>query len=200
MRRWIGWAALRLLGWKSLRGDPVPDRCVIVAAPHTSNWDFFYLLLFAWRFDVQLSFVAKHTLFRGPMGPVMRFFGGVPVDRSRRDGLVGQLATALNESERMGLVIPAEGSRRWRPHWKSGFYRVAQVAGVPICLSFLDYSRKVGGFGPCFEPGVDLKADMDIARAFYEGTRGRYPELFGPVQLEDEDGIALQPEREGVER
>ncbi|MAE94147.1 MAG: hypothetical protein CL910_05750 [Deltaproteobacteria bacterium] len=197
MRRWLGAATLRLLGWTSEEGDPVPNRCVIVAAPHTSNWDFFYLILFAWRFGVQLFFVGKHTLFKGPMGPVMRAFGGVPVNRSRRDGLVGQLANALNESPRMGLVFPAEGSRGWRPHWKSGFYRVAQVAGVPISLSFLDYEAKTGGFGPCFVPGTDMKADMDIARSFYVDKRGRHPQLFGPVQLEEE-AVALEPWRSAV--
>ncbi len=186
MRRQLAEALLRGLGWTAQEGDPVPDRCVVVAAPHTSNWDFFYLLLFAWRFDVSLRFVGKHTLFAGPMGPVMRALGGVPVDRSRPGGLVGQLATALAEQPRMAVVIPAEGSRARRPHWKSGFYRLAQVAGVPISLSFLDYERKLGGFGPCFPATGDMKQDMDLVRAFYADKCGRHPELFGPVQLEEE--------------
>ncbi len=186
MRRRLARGILRLLGWHAVEGDPVPERCVIVAAPHTSNWDFLLLLLFAWSFDVRLSFVGKQALFRGPMGPVMRALGGVPVDRSRPGGMVGQLAEALTRAPRMGLVVPVEGSRSWRPHWKSGFYRVAQLAGVPVCLSFLDYREKRGGFGPCFEPCGDLKRDMDGVRAFYADKQGLHPELFGPVVLEDE--------------
>ena len=190
MRRRLARGILRLLGWRVVEGDRVPERCVIVAAPHTSNWDFPLLLLFAWSLGVRLAFVGKQALFRGPMGPVMRALGGVPVDRTRPGGMVGQLAEALARAPRMGLVVPAEGSRSWRPHWKSGFYRVAQLAGVPICLSFLDYREKRGGFGPCFEPSGDLKRDMDGVRAFYADKQGLYPELFGPVVLEDEEASA----------
>ncbi len=197
MKRHLAALILRLLGWKTLDGDPVPARSVIIAAPHTSNWDFFYLILFAWNFDVSLSFVGKHTLFIGPMGPIMRAFGGVAVDRRRPGGMVGQLATALGKAERMGLVIPAEGSRARRDHWKSGFYRIAELAGVPICLSYLDYTRRVGGFGPCFSTSGDLKSDMDKIRAFYADKEGKHPELFGPIRLQEEedetasnDGIA----------
>lgn len=192
MRRWLAAELLRILGWRAVEGDEVPLRAVIVAAPHTSNWDFFYLILFAWNFGVSLSFIGKHTLFRGPMGPVMRGFGGVPVDRSRPGGMVGQLAEALARSERMGLVVPAEGTRSWRPHWKSGFYRVAQVSGVPVSLSFLDYTHKIGGFGPCFEVTGDVKKDMDRVRAFYADKRGRHPERFGPIALEDEEASPVE--------
>ncbi|MCP5055950.1 MAG: acyltransferase [bacterium] len=192
MRRQLAGGILRLLGWSAVEGDPVPDRAVIVAAPHTSSWDFFLLILFAWRFDVSLSFIGKHTIFWGPMGPVMRAFGGVPVDRSRPGGLVGQLAEALARADRMSLVVPAEGTRAWRPHWKSGFYRVAQVAGVPVSLSFLDYTEKTGGFGPCFDVTGDMKKDMDLVRTFYSDKRGRHPALFGPVLLADEEAARIE--------
>lgn len=192
MRRWLGGGLLRILGWRTVEGDKVPARAVIVAAPHTSNWDFFYLILFAWRFGVSLSFIGKHTIFRGPMGPVMRALGGVSVDRSKPGGLVGQLVEAMTRAERMGLVISPEGSRSKRPHWKSGFYRVAQLAGVPLSLSFLDYTDKVGGFGPCFDLTGDRKQDMDRVRAFYTGKRGRNPEWFGPIALADEEASAIE--------
>ncbi|MCP3984492.1 MAG: hypothetical protein GY723_08880 [bacterium] len=192
MRRQLAAGLLRILGWKAVEGDSVPDRAVIVAAPHTSNWDFFYLILFAWKFGVSLSFIGKHTIFIGPMGPVMRAFGGVPVDRSSPSGLVGQLAEELARSDRMGLVVPPEGTRSWRPHWKSGFYRVAQVAGVPVSLSFLDYTDKIGGFGPCFKVTGDMKQDMDLVRSFYSDKRGRHPELFGPIVLADEEAAPIE--------
>lgn len=192
MRRRLAGAILKILGWRAVEGDGVPEKAVVVAAPHTSNWDFFYLILFAWRFGVSLSFVGKHTLFKGPMGPVMRALGGVSIDRSSPAGLVGQLCDALARTDRMALVIPAEGSRSWRPHWKSGFYRVAELAGVPVSLSFLDYTDKVGGFGPCFEVTGDPKKDMDQVRSFYSDKRGRFPERFGPIALEDEEAAAIE--------
>lgn len=194
MRRRLSAALLTLLGWKRQVEDPVPDRAVIIAAPHTSNWDFFLLLLFAWSFDVRLSFVGKHTLFMGPMGPIMRMFGGIPVDRSKPGGLVGQLSNEIAEAARIGLVIPAEGSRSRRDYWKSGFYRIAEVSGVPISLSFLDYERKLGGFGPCFSPSGDLKRDMDRIRAFYADKKGLNPELFGPIRLREEEGAKVEDE------
>ncbi len=187
MRRRLAGGLLHILGWRAVEGEGVPARAVVVAAPHTSNWDFFYLILFAWKFGVSLAFVGKHTLFLGPMGPVMRSLGGVSVDRSRPGGMVGQLAEAMKRTDRLALVIPAEGSRAWRPRWKSGFYRVAQVAGVPVSLSFLDYEQRVGGFGPCFEVTGDVKRDMDRVRAFYADKQGRFPERFGPIALEDEE-------------
>ena len=177
---------LRLTGWRGEGGRPVEEKYVLIAAPHTSNWDLPYLLAFAAIYDVKISFMAKHQLFRGPMGWAMRALGGVPVRRDKRTNMVDAMAEVLDEHESLALVIPAEGTRSYTPHWKSGFYYIAKRAGVPIVMSYLDYSRKVGGFGPALLPGDDLRADMDEIRAFYADKKGKFPELFGEVRLKEE--------------
>jgi 1-acyl-sn-glycerol-3-phosphate acyltransferase len=186
MRRRFARAVLWLIGWTIEGVRPDADRCVIIAAPHTSNWDFPMLIAFAWAFDIPIGFVGKHTLFEGPLGWLMRRFGGVPVRRDRREGLVKQLAEALREDVPRALVIPAEGSRSWGPRWKSGFYHVAREADVPVVLSYLDYARKAGGFGPAFRLTGDIAADMDVVRDFYADKKGKFPQNFGPIQLIEE--------------
>ncbi|MDJ0789644.1 MAG: lysophospholipid acyltransferase family protein [Myxococcota bacterium] len=177
---------LWVIGWQPEGGKPVDSRFVLIAAPHTSNWDLPMLLVFAAYYEVRISWMGKHTLFRGPMGWAMRLLGGVPVRRDRRNNLVDQMAELFAERERLALVVPAEGTRSYAAHWKSGFYRIAEAAGVPIVTGFLDYGRKRGGFGPALHPSGDLKRDMDEIRDFYSDKEGRYPDLFGPIQLKEE--------------
>ncbi len=176
MRKTLAKIFLRLTGWRPEGAPPDDARYVIVAAPHTSNWDFPMLIAFAWRFEVPIAWVGKISLFRGPFGPVMRALGGVPVRRDGPEGLVSQLATSLKNGPPRGLVIPAEGSRSWRKNWKSGFYHVAREAGLPIVLSYLDYTRRIGGFGASFIPSGNLSIDMDLVREFYADKIGLYPE------------------------
>lgn len=159
---------------------------VLVAAPHTSNWDLLFLLAAAWAFGVRLSWMGKHALFRGPMGPVMRGLGGIPVRRDRPGGLVGQMAGAFAARPDLVLTIPPEGTRALAPHWKSGFYQIALAARVPIVLSYLDYSRRAAGLGRMLVPSGDHRRDMEEIRAFYKGVKGRYPDRFGEVRFEDE--------------
>jgi 1-acyl-sn-glycerol-3-phosphate acyltransferase len=186
MLRWIAKAFLALTGWRAEGERPVARRCVVIAAPHTSNWDLAFLLAFAAVFRVKLRFMAKHTLFRGPMGAAMRAVGGVPVRRDRRGDMVEQMAQLLNESREMALTIPPEGTRGYVAHWKSGFYHIARRAEVPIVLSYLDYARRRGGFGPAILPTGDIGQDMDEIRAFYSDKRGLHPDLFGEVRLKEE--------------
>jgi 1-acyl-sn-glycerol-3-phosphate acyltransferase len=186
MLRWIALGFLRVTGWKPEGRRPAARRYVVIAAPHTSNWDLAYLLAFSVVFDVRLRFMAKHQLFRGPMGTAMRALGGVPVRRDRSNDLVEQMADLLRRADEMALTIPAEGPRGYVPHWKSGFYHIARRAEVPIVLSYLDYARKRGGFGPEIIPTGDVRQDMDEIRAFYADKQGRHPELFGEVRLKEE--------------
>jgi 1-acyl-sn-glycerol-3-phosphate acyltransferase len=164
-----------------------PERCVLIAAPHTSNWDLAYLLALSWVVGVRVSWMGKHALFRGPMGPVMRALGGVPVRRDRRNDLVAQMAAAFAQGPSLVLTVPAEGTRGYTPRWKSGFYRIAQAADVPIVLGYLDYARRRGGFGPQISATGDVKRDMDRIRAFYADKVARHPRFFGPVELAAED-------------
>jgi 1-acyl-sn-glycerol-3-phosphate acyltransferase len=120
------------------------------------------------------------------MGWLMRAAGGIPVVRSRRNNLVDQAADLLREADSLVLVVPAEGTRGYVPHWKSGFYYIARAAEVPIVMGYLDYARKRGGFGPELIPTDDLRADMDEIRAFYADKVGRHPEWTGEIRLKEE--------------
>jgi 1-acyl-sn-glycerol-3-phosphate acyltransferase len=191
VRRLLAKIVFRLSGWRPEGGPPEDcTRYVIVAAPHTSNWDFPLLIGFAWLYRVRIAWVGKQSLFRGPLGPIMRKLGGVAVRRDGPEGLVAQLARSLKNGPPRGLVIPVEGSRAWREHWKSGFYHVAREAGLPVVLSFLDYKRRVGGFGLMFTPTGNIGLDMDAVRAFYADKIALHPENFGPVRLAEEGGLA----------
>jgi len=177
---------LRLTGWRAEGQRPAARRYVLIAAPHTSNWDLAYLLAFALVFDIRMRFMAKHSLFRGPMGWAMRLVGGIPVRRERNNDLVQQSADFIQQSDDLALVVPAEGTRSYVAHWKSGFYHIARAAQVPIVLSYLDWSQKRGGFGPEIVPTGNIREDMDEIRAFYADKHGRHPELFGDVRLKEE--------------
>ncbi len=159
---------------------------MLIAAPHTSNWDLAYLLAIAVEMDVSVSWMGKHSLFRGPLGPLMRATGGIPIRRHLREGLVEQMARRFAESEDLVLTIPPEATRSRAPLWKSGFYHIAQRAGVPIVLGYLDYARRRGGFGGEFEPRGDLRREMDQVRAFYRDVQGRYPDCFAEPRLREE--------------
>ncbi|MCH2097248.1 MAG: 1-acyl-sn-glycerol-3-phosphate acyltransferase [Pseudomonadales bacterium] len=179
---------LRLCGWQ-LTGAPPSDtdRYVVIAAPHTSNWDFPWMLLMAWASGMAVRWLGKHTLFWGPMGPIMRALGGVPVRRHVREDRVAATARAIRGSKRIALVIPPEGTRGLTDTWRSGFYYIARTAEVPLVPTALDYAERRGEIGPAFIPTGDVKADMDRLRTFYTDRSGCYPERFGPVRLREED-------------
>ncbi len=202
VRRHLARLFLASSGWTPTGERPICQRFVLIAAPHTSNWDFPLLIAFAEYFEIPISWIGKHTLFRPPMGAVMRALGGIPIDRSKRDDRVAQLARLFDERERLALVVPAEGTRGRVDHWKSGFYHIARTAGVPIVMSYLDYTRKTGGFGGSFEPSGDIRVDMDRVRDFYAGRRGRHPERFGEIRLLEESkaGAPREPRSAALER
>jgi|SRR5688572_1220285 len=185
-RRGLARAVLRAAGWRAEGTTPREPRYVLIAAPHTSNWDFFWILAFAWALDVDIRWMGKEELFRWPMRGVMLRLGGVPVRRKARANQVEQLVERLRRSDALALVIPAEGTRGWVARWRSGFYHVARGADVPVVLGFLDYGRKVGGFGPAIRLTGDVRRDMDRIRAFYAPIRGKYPDCTGTIALAEE--------------
>ena len=189
--RLVGAGFLRVSGWR-LEGRLPPGlaKAVVIAAPHTSNWDLPFMLAVAFALGVRPSWLGKKELFGRPFGWVMRALGGVPVDRSRRTNLVEQAVQRFAERDALMLVIPPSGTRSRAAAWKSGFYHVARGARVPIVCAFLDYERKAGGIGPVFVPSGDLGADMERLRVFYRDVRGKYPDRETPVRLIEEDAAA----------
>lgn len=187
IRRWIARALLAITGWKPVGIRPNVQHCVLIAAPHTSNWDFPYLLIFAIYFDLEIRWMGKHGLFRPPMGWLMRALGGIPIVRHRRENIVPAMARSFKEHDELVLVVSAEGTRSRAEYWRSGFYHIARTANVPIVMGFLDYTEKIGGFGPALQLTGDVGRDMDQVRAFYAGKDGKHPDNFGPIRLLEED-------------
>jgi 1-acyl-sn-glycerol-3-phosphate acyltransferase len=172
--------------WR-VEGGPPPEKCIIIAAPHTSNWDFPFMLAAAYMIGFRISWMGKHTLFWGPFGPLMKRLGGIPVDRRAPQNLVQQVAERFAKADQMVLAIPPEGTRGKVEYWKSGFYQIARAARVPVVLGFLDFERKVGGLGPVLHLTQDVHADMERIRAYYRDMRGKHPDLESTPRLREED-------------
>lgn len=188
MQKLLGTLVLRLFRWNIEGEAPAPAKYVLIAAPHTSNWDFIFLLAFAAHFRVRVSWLGKLEMFRWPFAGLLKRLGGIPVARTASGNLVAQLAALFAEHETLALTVPAEGTRGYVDHWKSGFYHIASAANVPIVMSYLDYPRKNGGFGPAFLPTGNVARDMEAIRTFYKGKEGKQPELTGRIRLKEEDG------------
>jgi len=174
-------------GWR-IDGDPPPDPVIMmIAVPHTSNWDFPLMLLLTWATDVEPHFLMKKELFRGPAGPLFRWLGGVSVDRSSPRGVVDELVEKAGSSRQLSLVMAPEGTRSRKTYWKSGFYRIAQQADLGVCLGYCDAKNKRMGFGPVVHLTGDHKADMDVIREFYKDVQGVNPEKATPPLLREEE-------------
>jgi len=171
---------LRLTGWQ-VQGALPPEarKSVLIAAPHTSNWDLPYTLMLAFVLRLNVYWIGKASLFRWPFGPLMRWLGGIAVDRSRSGNLVSASAAALVAADGpTQLVVPPEGTRGKTTQWKTGFYYIALEARVPIVLAFVDYERKVGGLGPLFTPSGDVERDLAQIKRFYAPIKGKRPTQF----------------------
>ena len=174
---------LKLLGWKVSFSLPPLDKYVLIAAPHTSNWDFPLGLLAMWTSGLRFNWVGKHTLFKGPLGPIMRALGGIPVDRRESIGFTKQVIETFARREKFLLALSPEGTRSLTTYWKGGFYHIALTAGVPIVLGYLDYSRKQLGVERMLEPTGDIEADFKILQEAYRDKIGKWPEKQGPVRI-----------------
>ena len=183
LARWL----LHHTGWQLIGTRPVCDHYVLIAAPHTSNWDLPLMLMFAAAFEIRVSWMAKHNLFYPPMGWVMRALGGIPITRHKSRNVVDSMVKAFEAAPHLVLLVPTEGTRKRSDYWKSGFYHIARQAGVPIVPSFLDYKSKRGGFGPALTTTDDIRSDMQYFRDFYLGMEGKFPNQFGPVKLKEEE-------------
>jgi 1-acyl-sn-glycerol-3-phosphate acyltransferase len=169
--------------WRIEGKLPDTPKFVLIAAPHTSNWDLPVMLSLAFAFRTGLFWMGKDTLFRRPFGAIMRWLGGIPIDRSKSHNVVEQSAEHFRKAESLVMVVPPEGTRQKVRYWKTGFYRIAESAGVPIALGFLDYRRKVGGFGPTVVPTGDIEADMETIQAFYANITGKHSDQFDQADV-----------------
>jgi 1-acyl-sn-glycerol-3-phosphate acyltransferase len=169
----------KLKGWKVAESIPEElKKCVVVAAPHTSNWDFVYALAAFRILHLNVNYLAKKELFKFPLKTLLLNTGGLPVERSKSHNLVESMIEKFRNAEQLYLLIPAEGTRKKVDKWKSGFYHVAQGAGVPIMLGYLDYKNKIAGFGKVFYTTGDKIKDMASIREYYSHYTPRHPELF----------------------
>ena len=186
MKKWLAHWFLKLAGWK-VEGKPPRDTpFVLIAAPHTSNWDLLYLLAFAAVSDIKIFWLAKHSLFYPPIGWLMRALGGIPIVRHKNSNVVDAMVEEFSSRKELVLVVPTEGTRSRVEYWKSGFYHIAVGASVAIVPSYLDYGNKRGGFGPALNPTGNTTADMQYFREFYADKAGKFPSLVGPVRLREE--------------
>ena len=171
---------LRLKGWK-IEGElpPGADKAVLIAAPHTSNWDLPSTLMTGFALRLNLYWMGKESIFRVPFGAFMRWLGGIAVDRSKSNNLVAASVEAIRAAAGpLQLVVPPEGTRSKTRYWKTGFYHIALGAGVPIVMAYMDYAEKRAGLGPVFHPTGDVERDMESIKAFYAPFKGRNASQF----------------------
>lgn len=187
MTRVIGRIFLRLFRYRVVGAPPTEPVSVVVAAPHTSNWDFPLMLSIAWVHGLSPAWLGKKEMFWGPLAPLYRKMGGIAVDRQNPAGLVDSLVARARSGRRLILVIPPEGTRSKKTYWKSGFRRIARDADIPIVLAFVGGPGRTCGFGPTIIPSADVQADMDQVRAFYADKGGVRPKCFTPPLLREEE-------------
>lgn len=175
--RWFGNMLLRLLGWRITLNDiPNTSKFVMIGAPHTSNMDFVLTLVAMFALGIDFHWMGKHSMFKFPLGGLMRWLGGVPIDRSSSFGVVEQTVARFEASSAFMIAIMPEGTRRKVDAWKSGFYHIAQGAGVPILPVVFDYEHKDLRLGPTFDLSGDMDADIAMMQAFFADVKGRFPE------------------------
>ncbi|WP_167141827.1 1-acyl-sn-glycerol-3-phosphate acyltransferase [Canibacter zhoujuaniae] len=173
--------------WK-LRTAPAPNEpTILIGAPHTSNWDFVFMLAISWRLKLPVKWLGKDTLFKGWRGPLMRGLGGIAVDRKNAAGLVRRIIRMANSGQVYGLVITPDGTRKGHSRWKSGFYRIAMETGMPVTLGYVDRHTRTVGLGPTLQMTGDVAADMDRIRAFYADKSGFHPQYRVEPRLNSED-------------
>lgn len=171
---------LTMTGWKIEGQLPAGrEKCVFIAAPHTSNWDLPYTLMVAFALKLSIYWMGKEQIFKPPFRGLMMWLGGIPVNRSQSTNLVDASIAAIRQADGpLQLVVPPEGTRSKTRYWKTGFYYIALGAGVPIVMAYMDYHKKISGLGPVFEPTGDIEADMASIKAFYAPFKGKNASQF----------------------
>ncbi|MCL6270705.1 lysophospholipid acyltransferase family protein [Sansalvadorimonas sp. 2012CJ34-2] len=177
----ISWLLMNLTGWKLEGEKPKARKFVMIGAPHTSNWDFLVFMGVALRWRTPVFWLGKSSLFKGPMGPIMRWLGGIPVHRERKCNLVEQAVAGFNSHHRFVLTLSPEGTRSKVTKWKTGFWHIANNAKVPVYPGFVDFANKRCGSGPAYKLTGDIHQDIANLQAFYAPFRGRRQEEETPL-------------------
>lgn len=168
---------LKMFGWKIDEHAPEGvKKCVIVVGPHTSNWDFVLGRLAFVHFGIKGKYLIKKELFFFPLGLILKAIGGIPVDRKKNNNMTEYAASLFQENEELFLVFTPEGTRKYNPNWKKGFYYIAIRAKVPIYICYMDYERKIGGFHSLFEPTGNVDEDIAYIKSIMGQYKGRFPE------------------------
>lgn len=183
MWRAVARGLLRLGGWTIVGGQPDPRKAVLIAAPHTSNWDGYWGIVYKVAAQLDAHWFAKESLFWFPLSILLRGMGGIPLDRKRAGSAVDRAVEMFATNERFYFALAPEGTRRKTKYWKSGFYRIASSANVPVVLGFFDYGRRRIGLGPTVVLSGDEQRDLEILRDFYASVDGRWPENVGPIEF-----------------
>ncbi len=176
--RAIGRLAMRLIGWRFAGDLPALPKFVLIVAPHTSNWDFIIGVAAKFALELEVHWFGKDSLFRGPLGAVMRIIGGRPVKRETSEGVVAEVAAMFNAEERFILALAPEGTRKRVESWRTGFYHIARAAGVPIVPVAFDWSRRQIIINRPFEPTGDTERDMASLRSMYRPEMAYEPRNF----------------------
>ncbi len=183
MWRQIARLILWLAGWTPVGGTPDEPKAVVIAAPHTSNWDGFLALTYTVAVGLDVHFFAKQSLFWFPLGALLRGLGGIPLDRSKATSAVAAAIDLFATKESFYFGLAPEGTRAYCDAWKSGFYRIATGANVPVILAFIDYESKRVGVGKRLDLTGDQNADLQKCSEFYAGVKGRWPEKAAPIRF-----------------
>jgi 1-acyl-sn-glycerol-3-phosphate acyltransferase len=178
---------MKVTGWKTDGELPDVKKFVLVVAPHTSNWDLFYGIIIAFAYRLDVYYMAKHQLFKFPFGRLMRWLGGIRIDRSHAGNTVEQTIRKFNENEKLIIAIPPEGTRSKGAGWKTGFYHIAHGAGVPVMLAFIDYARKAAGIRGLLQTTGDIGVDMDFIRETYANVTGRYNDQKNEILIDADE-------------
>ncbi len=179
----IAGALLRLARWQAVLVPPPGPKGLIVVYPHTSNWDFPIGMLYKLAVRLPVRWMGKDTLFRAPFGGLLRRLGGIPVNRRAQTGFVEEMVAEFDRQPWMWLVLAPEGTRSHTDHWKSGFYRIALAARLPLGLGFIDYATRRVGVDSYLELSGDEQADFACIRAFYADKRGLRPQQASDIRL-----------------
>lgn len=178
--RGLSLAILKITGWRVQGALPAnTPKCVMIAAPHTSNWDLPNTLMAAFALRLNIYWMGKESIFKPPFRHLMMWLGGIPVHREKSNNMVAASVEAIQNADGpLQLVVPPEGTRSKTRYWKTGFYYIAVGARVPIVMAYMDYAKKRSGIGPVFQPTGNLEADMAAIKTFYAPIQGKNADQF----------------------